>query len=478
MAVMSTLRRCAGVLLPFSMVVVSAAPVSRAMAQATGVVSGVVRSTDGQAIRDANVSLKTFVGGKMDSVSAPTDANGRFELQVAGHASASLEIGAPAKAWAWQRLVTPERDTLRFRVVLAPKQGTSRVILADTASDAARLIAAFQLSDSVMALAQQEGRVPDAAAMRAAMRGVVPRLLESWRQLRGRSLRVTLAHEILMRGADAVDSTQTMRFSAEFDPREPVWDELQYSASLYAVVARTNFPHLATDSVRRMRAFRTRFNRAIDSVLAIVDLRASVREDLLSFGAVAAAKIDRDTTRARRMLAVLEREFPGSSGLRRAREGVDDRRRLRVGQPIPPFTVLAMDDTVRRTLDLAKARHRYTLVDFWATWCTPCVADVPGIGRALARWRGAGLAVVSVSFDGTADKVKRFRRARHPMPWEHWMAIGIVDGVTARELEITGFPRTVLIDSSGRVVAEDGDLRGEQLAVTLTRLLGPGKARK
>lgn len=464
-------------LLAVAMVAAGVAPVSRASAQEAGLVRGVVQTSGGRRVPDASVSVKTFARGKMDSVAMRTDANGGFALRVPGEMDAVVEIGGPGMSWAYQRMVTVSRDTVRLRVTLGRTSGTSSVVLADSASQAAQLIAAYQLLGSVTSLSEGRGRIPDEAATREAMRRVTPRLIAYWSRLQAPFLRVKLSHEIVLRGADVVDSALASRFAAEFDARDPVWDDLQYPYMLFVVTARTHFPR-ATFNVGRDSAFRRLYQHAMDSVLAINGVAASVREQVLRARTESAVQFDHDTAYARTLLAILERDFPGSDGLARARGSLEDRRKVRVGQPIPPFTVLAMGDTVRRTLDLAKARSHYTLVDFWATWCTPCVADIPGIGRALERWRGAGLAVVSVSFDGTADKVKRFRRARHPMPWEHWMAIGIDTGVTARELEIRGFPRTVLIDSLGRVVAEDGDVRGEQLAVTLTRLLGPGTVRK
>ena len=121
-----------------------------------------------------------------------------------------------------------------------------------------------------------------------------------------------------------------------------------------------------------------------------------------------------------------------------------------------------------RTADLA---GRVVLLDFWATWCAPCLADVPHLRRARERFPESQFTVIGVSLD-TAD-----RRAlaawlnRQRVDWPQiWDDRGF-DGPLARLFRVESLPRSIVFDARGRAVATD--LRGERLMPFLLTLLGP-----
>lgn len=57
---------------------------------------------------------------------------------------------------------------------------------------------------------------------------------------------------------------------------------------------------------------------------------------------------------------------------------------------------------------LSNSRNKITIVDFWATWCTPCKKQLPALSRIFTKYRGNGLSVIGVSMDFDKDKAKRF----------------------------------------------------------------------
>ena len=98
---------------------------------------------------------------------------------------------------------------------------------------------------------------------------------------------------------------------------------------------------------------------------------------------------------------------------------------------------------------LADFRGRVVLLNFWATWCGPCVAEMPSLDRLEAALGGDGFIVVAVSQDRSPAVIQPFfdqlgiqRLARYHDP----------AGALARAFGVNGLPTTVLIDREGRVV--------------------------
>jgi thiol-disulfide isomerase/thioredoxin len=73
------------------------------------------------------------------------------------------------------------------------------------------------------------------------------------------------------------------------------------------------------------------------------------------------------------------------------------------GKPAPALTATLFDGS---RFDLASARGKVVLVNFWATWCAPCRAEMPAIDAFYRKHRGDGLVVVAVSMDRPADEAK------------------------------------------------------------------------
>jgi len=123
-------------------------------------------------------------------------------------------------------------------------------------------------------------------------------------------------------------------------------------------------------------------------------------------------------------------------------------------QPRPaPLTAFTQGDG--REITLAAFQGRVVLLNFWATWCAPCVREMPSLDRLQAALRDEGLAVVAVSQDFAGeDMVAPFFRRQN---LEHLAIYLDGDGALAKAFGINGLPTTLLIDREGRVV---GGLEG------------------
>jgi len=118
--------------------------------------------------------------------------------------------------------------------------------------------------------------------------------------------------------------------------------------------------------------------------------------------------------------------------------------------PATPITTADGQETT-----LAAFHGQVVLLNFWATWCAPCVREMPSLDRLQAKLQGEGLAVVAVSEDFAGlDLVRPFFER---LKLEHLAIFLDSDGALGKVFGIAGLPTTLLIDREGRVV---GGLEG------------------
>jgi thiol-disulfide isomerase/thioredoxin len=113
---------------------------------------------------------------------------------------------------------------------------------------------------------------------------------------------------------------------------------------------------------------------------------------------------------------------------------------------------------------------KVVLVDFWATWCGPCLAELPNVQKLYQAYRARGFEVVGICMDEERERLDEFLKT-NPLPWTTLHEADGSTNSTAFHYGITSLPTTILIDQQGRVVSLTA--RGEQLTKLLAQLLGP-----
>ena len=139
-------------------------------------------------------------------------------------------------------------------------------------------------------------------------------------------------------------------------------------------------------------------------------------------------------------------------------------------RPAPPFVVRGLEggDFSSSELD-----GRIVLLDFWATWCPPCIKDLPRLTQLHERYTDRGVSVVSVSIDEgdkaakKVAKMVRKRKATHPV------YLDSADSSAWSAYLVRVVPAQFLIDGSGNVVAQwSGKIDLDEVEAEITKLLG------
>ena len=120
-----------------------------------------------------------------------------------------------------------------------------------------------------------------------------------------------------------------------------------------------------------------------------------------------------------------------------------------------------------RPFQWADYRGKVVLIDFWATWCGPCLAELPNVEKLYAQYNKLGFEVVSISLDEDRTKLDEFL-AKKPMPWVVLHGEG-GKNPTAQYYGVNSVPTAILVDRSGNVVSLSA--RGKALEELLAKLM-------
>jgi cytochrome c biogenesis protein CcmG/thiol:disulfide interchange protein DsbE len=119
---------------------------------------------------------------------------------------------------------------------------------------------------------------------------------------------------------------------------------------------------------------------------------------------------------------------------------------LKAGSEAPGFRLPSL---AGGEVDLASQRGKVVVLNFWATWCPPCVAEMPSLERLHRALSPEGLSVVTVSTDEDEAELRRFVAERA-------LTLPVLKDpggrVAAAEYRTTGYPETFVVDRGGRVL--------------------------
>jgi len=132
---------------------------------------------------------------------------------------------------------------------------------------------------------------------------------------------------------------------------------------------------------------------------------------------------------------------------------------VNVGGMAPDVELPSPDGTV---IKLSSLRGKYVLVDFWASWCGPCLQEVPNVKEIYEKYHDKGFEIYGISLDNKKqEQAWKDAIEKHGM---NWVQVSSLEGWScpaAKRYNVTGIPRMFILDPQGHIVAMD--LRGEEL---------------
>ena len=128
--------------------------------------------------------------------------------------------------------------------------------------------------------------------------------------------------------------------------------------------------------------------------------------------------------------------------------------------PTPEGKMLSLDD----------ALGKYTIIDFWASWCKPCRMENPNVVAVYEKYHDKGLNIISVSLDRTGQKERWIKAIEDDnMDWYHVSNLQFWQDPIAQQYNVRSIPATFLLDENGKII--DKNLRGAALGNRIGNLL-------
>jgi thiol-disulfide isomerase/thioredoxin len=158
----------------------------------------------------------------------------------------------------------------------------------------------------------------------------------------------------------------------------------------------------------------------------------------------------------------IKASYPGKLLLKRVKE----LSQVNMGGIAPDIEQLSPEGV---PVKLSSLRGKYVLLDFWASWCGPCLREVPNVKAIYEKYHDKGFEIYGVSLDNEKQREAWLAAIeKHGMNWVHVSSLQGWECPVAKRYNVTGIPKMYLLDKEGRVIAID--LRGEELKAKVASL--------
>ncbi len=198
--------------------------------------------------------------------------------------------------------------------------------------------------------------------------------------------------------------------------------------------------------------------------------------DVLFFKAMLYLKVFHDSKNAGDMFRQLKQDFPqttraqaadkilASMDLQAAAEKIQAG--LSEGSVFPDFNVKDLDG---KPLSVSGEKGKVVMLDFWATWCPPCRAELPNVIATYEKHHAQGFEIIGISLDQDRDKLTSFIKEKG-MAWPQYFDGQGWQNKLAMRYGVQSIPMTYLLDKDGKIIGSE--LRGEELEAAVAKAVG------
>ncbi|SIN81353.1 TlpA disulfide reductase family protein [Chitinophaga niabensis] len=171
-----------------------------------------------------------------------------------------------------------------------------------------------------------------------------------------------------------------------------------------------------------------------------------------------------DMATAQTILSGLNKDLQKLDMAKELQQRIDAERLTAVGKPAPAFT---QNDVNGQPISLASLKGKVVLIDFWASWCSPCRAENPNMLKQYKIYKDKGFEILSVSLDSKKEPwVEAIEQ--DGLPWLHVSDLKGWNNTVGRLYGVRGVPACYLVDRDGKIIATE--VRGEKLNTKLAEI--------
>jgi thiol-disulfide isomerase/thioredoxin len=187
-------------------------------------------------------------------------------------------------------------------------------------------------------------------------------------------------------------------------------------------------------------------------------------------------EVIRDNDKGAAILKGIATNYPNTEYSRSAEKILADITKVAAAQKIQDgltagtsFPDFATTNIYGLPLSVGALKGHVVLVDFWATWCPPCRAELPNVIANYKKHHGEGFDIIGVSLDDDREALDAFLKGQDGMTWPQYFDGQRWTNNLAVKYGVTSIPFTVLVGRDGKIVGKD--LRGDDLSDAVTKAL-------
>lgn len=153
----------------------------------------------------------------------------------------------------------------------------------------------------------------------------------------------------------------------------------------------------------------------------------------------------------------IKNRFPENTKVNDFKKHMAELKPTSVGHQAPDFTMLDIND---QPVKLSDYHGKYTMLDFWASWCAPCRQENPNVVKMYALFKAKGLNILGISLDEKKDDWQKAINADQ-LTWRHASELKNFDSPVVKAYHVEAIPSNFIIDPKGTIIAKN--LSGSEL---------------